>query len=94
MRVSPSQVTLIRGNLLPHSPLAAAVAYRAEQVAGLLVTRRRLAILYRRTQLEDQRVALETIDRELAKHNIDLPAIARLTNRPKACAPASPARCC
>lgn len=81
MRVGPSQVTMVRGNLLPKSPLAAVVAHRAEQVAGLLITRRRLSVVYRRTRSEEQRVELETIDHELAKHNIDIPAIARLTNR-------------
>ncbi|WP_295429668.1 efflux transporter outer membrane subunit [uncultured Thiodictyon sp.] len=48
----------MRGNLLPHSPLGAAVAQRAEQVGALVVRRRRTALDYRREQSEDLRIAL------------------------------------
>lgn len=81
MRVGTSKAPALRGNLLPHSPLAAAVAHRAEQVGELILRRRRIALDYRRLQSEDLRMALARLDDELAQYNINIPAIQRLTKR-------------
>jgi hypothetical protein len=78
MRPVAQRVPLARGNLLPTSPIAAAVANRAERVSTLVLRRRKIALAYRRTRSEDQRIALEKIDQDLAKHNIDIPAVERL----------------
>lgn len=77
MRSVTSKIPLVRGNLLRHSALAEAVAHRAAQVAGLLLRRRKAALAYRRTETEEQRLALARIDRDLAVHNIDIPAVQR-----------------
>lgn len=77
----------IRGDLLPQSAIGNAVAERALRVSGLLQARRRIAMAYRRTQCEDQRMALEQLDEDLAKHNIDLPAIHRRTHQHQSPAP-------
>ncbi|WP_157817703.1 hypothetical protein [Candidatus Thiodictyon syntrophicum] len=81
MRSGTSKAPLVRGNLLPHSPLGAAVAQRALQVGELVVRRRRTALDYRREQSEDLRIALAHLDDELARYNINIPAIQRLTKR-------------
>ena len=81
MRYGPSQVPRVRGNLLPHSRIAASVADRAAQVAPLILKRRRIALAYRRTRSDEYRLELEQIDHALACHNIDIPAIQRLTKK-------------
>ncbi len=48
---------------------------RALRVRALIHDRRRLAAAFRRTQDESDRAQLENIDRELIKHNIDIPAV-------------------
>ncbi|WP_200334974.1 hypothetical protein [Thiocystis violacea] len=48
---------------------------RVSQVKDLIRERRKLALTFRRTQTERDRVELEHIDQELAKHHIDIPAI-------------------
>jgi len=81
MRSRTSQVPLVRGNLLPRSPIAASVADRAAQVAPLILKRRSIALAYRRTRSDAQRLELEQIDHALALHNINIPAIQRLTKK-------------
>jgi putative NADH-flavin reductase len=51
------------------------VAARASQVKALIRERRKIALTFRRTQDERDRAELERIDRELAQHQIDIPAI-------------------
>jgi putative NADH-flavin reductase len=51
------------------------VAARASQVTALIRKRRKIALTFRRTQDERDRAELEHIDRELAQHQIDIPAI-------------------
>jgi len=51
------------------------VAARASQVKALIRERRKIALTFRRTQDERDRAELEHIDRELAQHQIDIPAI-------------------
>jgi hypothetical protein len=55
--------------------IADAVAARASQVKTLIRERRKIALTFRRTRDERDRAALERIDQELAKHDIDIPAI-------------------
>lgn len=81
MRYRTARVPLVRGNLLPCSPLAVSVAQRAVQVAPLILKRRSIALAYRRTRSEAYRMELEQIDHALALHNIDIPAIQRLTKK-------------
>ncbi len=50
-------------------------AARASQVKALIRQRRKIALAFRRTQDEGNRVELEHIDQELVKHHIDIPAI-------------------
>lgn len=65
-----------RGALLPGSPLEDSVESRARAIGGLLQARRRLALAFKRTGSETQRAELREMDDILAKHRIDLPAIA------------------
>lgn len=51
------------------------VAARASQVKALIRERRKIALAFRRTRDAGDRIALEHIDQELAKHHIDIPAI-------------------
>ena len=81
MRLFTPKVSVWRGNLLPRSPLAAAVAHRAAQVTDLILKRRKIALAYRRYQSEEQRIALEQVDHALAEHNIDIPSVKKRTNR-------------
>lgn len=81
MRSATPQAPLRRGHLLPRSPIAAAVANRAVQVTELLIKRRTIALAHRRTRSEALRIELEQLDYALARHNIDIPAIQRLTKR-------------
>jgi len=81
MRSDTPQIPLIREHLLPRSAIAAAVAERAAQVTELLVKRRKIALAYRRTRSEARRIELAHLDHALARHNIDIPAIQRLTKR-------------
>lgn len=78
MRSGTPPVPLVRGNLLPRTGVGVAVARRAAQVAPLVRKRRSIALAYRRTRSEAQRMELEQIDRAVAVHNIDIPAIQRL----------------
>jgi putative NADH-flavin reductase len=55
--------------------IADPVAARASQVKALIRERRKIALTFRRTQDERDRAELEHIDRELAQHQIDIPAI-------------------
>ena len=75
MRSGTQRLRVERGNLLPMSPIAESVAHRAEQVVDLVLKRRKMALAYKRTHREDQRIALEQLDNDLAKHNINIPAI-------------------
>jgi DNA-binding LacI/PurR family transcriptional regulator len=43
----------------------------------LIQQRRKIALAYRRSQSESDRLRLEEIDKELSRHNIDIPAIQR-----------------
>lgn len=63
------------GKTLQNSLTAESVEDRASQVKGLIRERRRLALAYRRSRNEVDREHLERIDHELAKYNIDIPAI-------------------
>ena len=62
---------------------ADAVAARASQVKTLIRERRKIALRFRRTQNERDRAELERIDQELAKHDIDIPAIQERTEMRK-----------
>lgn len=75
MARTSAYVGIKKGNLLTGSPLAAAVERRARAVSGLLTERRTTALALRRTQDERYRTALENIDKELIKYQIDIPAI-------------------
>jgi hypothetical protein len=77
MHSGAQRLPVERGNLLSRSPIAASVMQRAEQVVDLLHRRRKMALAYKRTQDEDERIALEQIDSDLAKYHIDIPAIQR-----------------
>ena len=55
--------------------IADSVAARASQVKALIRERRKIALTFRRTQDERDRAELEHIDQELARHQIDIPAI-------------------
>jgi hypothetical protein len=81
MRLGSRNVSTVRGNLLPRSPLAAGVEQRAAQVGDLILQRRKIAMAYRRSQSEEGRIALEQVDHDLARYNIDIPAIHRRMNR-------------
>ena len=81
MRLGTPNVSVVRGNLLPCSLLAAGVAQRAAQVTDLILKRRKIAMAYRRSQTEEERIALALVDNDLAQYNIDIPAINRRTNR-------------
>lgn len=71
-----------RGALLPGSPLADSVESRAREIGALLQTRRKIALAFKRTRSEAHRAELREMDDLLAKHRIDLPAIAgRLAER-------------
>ncbi len=83
MRPRTLKPPIERGNLLPTSPIAESVAHRAGQVADLVLKRRKIALAYKRTQSEDQRLALEALDHDLAKHNIHIPAIQKSAIRSK-----------
>jgi hypothetical protein len=72
MRVGTTNAPIVRGNLLPRSSLAAAVAQRAMHVTDLLLTRRRFALAYRRSASDGQLMKLKKIDAELAKYNITI----------------------
>ena len=65
------------GYLPPNRPLAESVEPRVLQVKELIRERRRLALVYQRSQSGLDRGHLDNIDRELASHNIDIPAIQR-----------------
>jgi hypothetical protein len=81
MRAGTLNPPSVRGNLLPQTPLAETVARRALQVTALLSKRRRVALAYQRSPSDEQRMALDHIDSELAKYNINIPAIQRLITR-------------
>lgn len=81
MRRGSQTQPIERGNLLPTSPIAESVARRARQVSDLVLQRRKIALAYKRTQGEDQRIALEALDRDLAEHNIHIPEIQKSRNR-------------
>lgn len=55
--------------------IADSVAAGASPVKALIRERRKIALMFRRTQDERDRAELERIDQELAKHRIDIPAI-------------------
>jgi len=55
--------------------IAESVAARVSQVKTLMRERRKIALRFRRTQDERDRVELDQIDQELARHHIDIPAI-------------------
>jgi hypothetical protein len=65
-----------KGALLPGSPIAKSVESRAREIGGLLQTRRKIALAFKRTGSETHRAELREMDNILAKHRIDLPAIA------------------
>jgi hypothetical protein len=77
MGQASGRLRIERGNLLPESPVAEAVEYRATQVQYLLLKRRKIALTYKRTQDESDRIALEHIDSELTAYRIDIPAVQR-----------------
>lgn len=55
--------------------IADSVTARASQVKALIRERRKIALMFRRTQDARDRAELEQIDQELAQHHIDIPAI-------------------
>jgi hypothetical protein len=67
---------LTKGRILPGSPIAASVERRSREVGTLLRARRKLALAFKRTRSEADRAKLRDIDDVLAKHRIDIPAIA------------------
>jgi hypothetical protein len=76
-----SRLHIDRGNLLRYGSIAEAVQHRAEQVQCLLLTRRKIALAYKRTHEEHDRLALERIDNELTTYKIDIPAVQRSAGR-------------
>jgi hypothetical protein len=87
MRPGTLKPPIERGDLLPTSPIAESVAQRAGQVTDLVLKRRKIALAYKRTQSDDNRIALEALDHDLAKHNIHIPAIRKSAVRRKEAAP-------
>jgi putative NADH-flavin reductase len=69
--------TLVPGRHIrpPAGQGAAVVAASASQVKALIRERRKIALTFRRTRSESDRAELEQVDQELAKHDIDIPAI-------------------
>lgn len=65
------------GSLPPSRPLGESVEHPFLQVKELIRERRRLALVYQRSQSGLDRGHLDNIDRKLASHNIDIPAIQR-----------------
>jgi hypothetical protein len=65
-----------KGSILARTRLADAVEYRAKQVTELLRERRKLALAFKRTGDDSYRLRLEALDRALAVHRIDIPAVA------------------
>lgn len=72
------------GQLPANRPLAESVERRALQVKELIRERRRIALAYRRSRSDADRNHLDNMDRELASHNIDIPAIQRRVAQRKA----------
>ena len=70
MRSGTQRLPVERGDLLPMSPIAESVAHRAEQVVVLGLKRRKMALAYKRTHREDQRIALQQLDNHEANDNI------------------------
>jgi len=88
-------VGIKKGSLLTGSPLAAAIERRARAVGSLLRERRTTALALRRTQDERYRTALENLDKELIKYQINIPAIQQrqvMSNRCRDQPPAASAR--
>jgi hypothetical protein len=52
-------------------------AARGATVTDLILKRRRIALLYQRSQSDSDRHQLEIIDQQLAGYHIDIPAIQR-----------------
>ncbi len=65
-----------KGALLRGSPFADSVESRAREIGGLLQARRKIALAFKRTRSETHRAELREMDDILAKHRVDLPAIA------------------
>lgn len=64
-------------HLPPIPPLAQSVDRRVSEVRELICERRRVALVYRRSQSDVDRSHLEHMDRALASYNIDIPGIQR-----------------
>lgn len=80
----PNTKSIVRkGNTLPNPRMSESVEDRVSQVKGLIRERRRIALAYRRSQSDVDRDRLARIDRELAGHNIDIPAIQQYVARRK-----------
>ncbi len=60
-----------------HPPLPQSVDRRVSEVRELICERRRVALVYRRSQSDVDRSHLEHMDRALASYNIDIPGIQR-----------------
>ena len=63
--------------LASYNLLAAAVECRVRQVADLIRERRKVACEFKRIPDERRRLALQRCDEELAKYQIDIPAVQR-----------------